>query len=101
MQNAISIAPKLLRGAIPIAPKPYVQDAISIAPKLYMRSQSHEAQHPALISGFFGGKKNIECSLPTANQQNTSHVNLFRFTNKEMTPMTMSVMVVICPIWLL
>jgi hypothetical protein len=45
MRNAISIAPKLLRDAIPIAPKPYVRDAISIAPKLYMRSQSHEAQH--------------------------------------------------------
>ncbi len=45
MQNAISITPKLLRDAIPIAPKPYVRDAISIAPKLYMRSQSHEAQH--------------------------------------------------------
>jgi hypothetical protein len=51
--------------------------------------------------GFFGEKKNIECSLPAANQQNTSRINLFHFTNKEMTPMTMSVMVAIRPIWLL
>jgi hypothetical protein len=44
---------------------------------------------------------NIECSLPAANQQNTSRVNLFRFTYKEMTPMTMSTMVAIRSIWLL
>ncbi len=56
---------------------------------------------PALILGFFGEKKNIECSLPTANQQKTSRINLFCFTNKEMTPMTISAMVAIRPIWLL
>jgi hypothetical protein len=56
---------------------------------------------PALILGFFGRKKNIECSLPAANQQNTSRTEMSHFTNKEMTPMTMSAMVAICPIWLL
>ncbi len=41
MQNAIPIASKLYRDAIPIAPRSYVRDAISIAPRLYMRSQLH------------------------------------------------------------
>jgi hypothetical protein len=53
------------------------------------------------FQAFLAEKKNIECSLPAANQQNTSRVNMFRFTNKEMTPMTMSMMVAFRPIWLL
>jgi hypothetical protein len=50
---------------------------------------------------FLVEKKNIECSLPAANPQNTSHINLFSLPINEMTPMTMSMMVAICPIWLL
>jgi hypothetical protein len=56
---------------------------------------------PARILDFFGGKKNIKCYLPATNHQNTSRINLFCFTNKEMTLMMMVVMVVIRPIWLL
>ncbi len=50
---------------------------------------------------FLVEKKNIECSLPSANPQNTSRVNSFSLPNNAMTLMTMSVMVAIRPIWLL
>jgi hypothetical protein len=36
---------------------------------------TREHHLPAPISGFFGGKKIIKCSLPATNHQNTSRVN--------------------------
>ncbi len=45
--------------------------------------------------------KNIKCSLPATNPQNTSRVNLFHLPSKEMTLMRMVLMVAIRPIWLL
>jgi hypothetical protein len=49
----------------------------------------------------FLAKKNIKCSLPATNPQNTSRVNSFGLPDNEMTPVTMSAIVAIRPIWLL
>jgi hypothetical protein len=56
---------------------------------------------PALMSGFFGGKKNIKCSLPANNHQDTSRINSFHLPSNEMTLMRMIAMVAIHLIWLL
>jgi hypothetical protein len=63
--------------------------------------QRYGSPPPSAHFRLFWREKNIKCSLPAANQQNTSCVNLFSFTNKVMTPMRMSTMVAIPPIWLL
>jgi hypothetical protein len=49
-------------------------------------SEHHLRAH---IWGIFGGKKNIKCSLPATNHQNTSRINSFHLPSNEMTPMRM------------
>jgi hypothetical protein len=66
-----------------------------------MSSSSLPHHLPALILLFFGKKKNMECSLPATNHQNTSRINLFRLPSNETTSMRMVAMVAIRPIWLL
>jgi hypothetical protein len=56
---------------------------------------------PSVHFWLFWWKKKHQVLSSRHHHQNTSRINLFRFTNKEITPMTMVAMVALCPIWLL
>jgi hypothetical protein len=64
-----------------------------------MRCPRHHL--PALIYGFFGGKKNLKLLLPATTIENITHANLFRKPSDSSILMAINTLVAICSIHLL